>query len=146
MSEMVDRDLEHLRLLQFAYYILAGLTGFGTLCATLWMVMAGAMLAAIPVNAASADPATKRILGFVFLAIGILIVAGGVGATLLTFFTARNLGQRRSRIFCIVVAALTCLSVPWGTAIGVCCIIVLNRPGVKALFDGVPPALPVQAF
>ena len=141
MNEMVDRDLEHLRLLKFAYYVLAGMSGVGTLFATLWMVMMGTIFTMIPAGPKSPPP----IVGLIFLGLGILIVAIGVSVALLTFFTGRNLAQHRHHVFCIVVAALTCLSVPWGTAVGVCTIIVLNRPSVKALFEASPP-LPAQPF
>jgi hypothetical protein len=46
----------------------------------------------------------------------------------------RCLSKRRAHIFCIVVAALVCTSVPFGTALGVCTIIVLCRPSVKEQF------------
>jgi hypothetical protein len=142
MNEMVDRDLEHLRLLKFAYYILAGISGVGTLFAALWIVMMAAMFTMMPAGPKAPPP----IVGFLFLGFGVLIVTIGVSVTLLTFYTGRNLAQHRHHMFCIVVAALTCLSVPWGTAVGVCTIIVLNRPGVKALFETGPPSLPLTRF
>jgi hypothetical protein len=41
----------------------------------------------------------------------------------------------------MVMAGLCCLQVPWGTAIGICAINVLNRPSVMAMFEskGPPP-------
>jgi hypothetical protein len=39
---------------------------------------------------------------------------------------------------------LCCLSIPWGTAFGICAIGVLNRPSVKALFDLPRTALPLD--
>jgi len=43
----------------------------------------------------------------------------------------------------MVVAGLWCLWVPFGTAIGVGTILVLNRPSVQALFkrQGTPPRM-----
>ena len=145
MGEMVDRDLEHLRLLKVGYYILAGIAGVGTFFTGIWMLFAGVMLSHIPMDSVpSADAElARRIMSVFFGVIGVLILMFGIAMTLLAYFTGRNLGQHRARMFCTVVAALTCLSVPWGTAIGVCTLIVLNRPSVKALFDGVPPPLPV---
>jgi hypothetical protein len=117
------------------------MSGVGTLFATLWMVMMGTIFTMMPAG----SKAPPRFVGFIFVGLGILMIALGVGSTLLTFFTGRNLARHRNSTFCIVVAALTCLSVPWGTAVGVCTIIVLNRPGVKALFEA-PPALPARPF
>ena len=135
MSEIVDRDLEHLRLLKFAYYILAGISGAGTVFGTLWIVVMGTVFTMMPAG----PNAPPRFIGPLFLGLGILMLCIGVGVTLLTYFTGRNLSQHRRPTFCIVVAALTCLSVPWGTAIGICTIMVLNRPSVKALFETKPP-------
>jgi len=41
LGELVDRDQEHLRLLQLAYYILAGITAFFSLFSLLSIVMGG---------------------------------------------------------------------------------------------------------
>jgi hypothetical protein len=34
------------------------------------------------------------------------------------------------------------LQIPWGTAVGICAINVLNRPSVKMLFDLQAPPVP----
>jgi hypothetical protein len=98
------------------------------------------MLSMMP-SGSSADPAALRIVGLIFLVISVVILGIGVGATLLTYFTGRGLAQHRRRTLCLVVGGLCCLSAPWGTAIGVCTIIVLSRPDVKALFETGPPPL-----
>ena len=43
--------------------------------------------------------------------------------------------KRKSRVFCMVVAAIECLEIPYGTLIGVCTFIVLDRDSVIRLFD-----------
>ena len=131
---MIDRDLEHLRLLKFTYYVLAGISGAGTLFAMLWAIIMGTIFTVLPPGPNAPPPFIK----FIFIGMAFLIFGMGLGTTLLTFFTGRNLARHRHHTFCLVVAALACLSVPWGTAIGVCTIIVLNRPGVKSLFATVP--------
>jgi hypothetical protein len=52
--------------------------------------------------------------------------------------TAWCIRQRRSRVFCMVVAGLTCLGIPYGTALGVFTFLVLGRVSVQQLFDGDP--------
>jgi len=49
----------------------------------------------------------------------------------------RNLAKRRHHTFCLVVAAISCIFMPFGTILGVLTIIVLMRPSVKGLFEGV---------
>jgi hypothetical protein len=43
-------------------------------------------------------------------------------------------------IFCLVIAAVECIFMPFGTVLGVFTIIVLQRPTVKAMFRGQSPA------
>ena len=71
-----------------------------------------------------------------------LMAAIGGGAALLTgataagqFLAAWNLYRRRGRTVCLVVAAVECLNVPLGTALGVFTFVVLSRPGVRAAFE-----------
>ena len=54
----------------------------------------------------------------------------------------RKLAVRRSYTYCLVVAGIECLFMPFGTVLGVFTIIVLIRPSVKALFEP-PGAAPV---
>jgi hypothetical protein len=43
-------------------------------------------------------------------------------------------------VFCLVVAGVSCLFMPFGTILGVLSLIVLNRPSVKLLFSAQEPA------
>ena len=74
-----------------------------------------------------------RLVGMIFLVVGLVVLALGLSATVLTWLAGRWVRDRRRRVFCLVVAALCCLQVPWGTVVGVCTFIVLGRPEVKAL-------------
>jgi hypothetical protein len=69
------------------------------------------------------------------LAIGCTVFLLGVAMAALYFLAGRSLRIRRRRMFCLILAGLTCLYIPWGTAVGICTIVVLNRPDVKRLFD-----------
>ena len=133
MAELVDRDQEHLRLLVIGFYIMAGITGFFSLFSLVYIGF-GAMFASgvIPASGSGGD---AEMMGRFFLVIGVGVFILGLAATLLTLLAGRCLRKRRYRVFCVVIAALACLQIPWGTALGVCTIMVLNRPGVKGLFE-----------
>jgi hypothetical protein len=134
MGELVDRDVEHLRLLRLGFYIMAGMTGLMSLFSLLWVGM-GVLFtsgAFFPANASpSGDP---RAMGVFFLVVGLVVLLLGLATTYLTFLTGRYLGNRRHSTFCMVMAGLCCLQIPWGTVIGVCTIMVLSRPSVKGMF------------
>lgn len=147
-------DEEHLRLLSIGYYASAGITSLYSLFGLIYALMFGLMGLMISKQAtaaaansgasASADQATQVIgwiiglFGFAFFLLLITLAA-------LKFFTGRFLQQRKSRMFCFVVAIISCLGIPYGTVLGVCAILVLERPSVKYLFDPhkfAPPAVP----
>jgi hypothetical protein len=75
-----------------------------------------------------------------FLLGGCFVVAGGIlvliGGTIaaLKFYAGYCLGRHRARTFCLVVAGLTCLAIPYGTLLGVFTFVVLARPSVEELF------------
>jgi hypothetical protein len=143
MSELVDLDQEHLRLLRIGFFIMAAMTGAMSTFSIIYVGLGGFFASHI-LTIGNGSRADTRIVGWIFLVVGGVFLLLGVTATLLTFFTARNIGERRHWTFCVVVAALCCFQFPVGTALGVCALMVLTRPSVKALFasHAVPPPLP----
>jgi ABC-type branched-subunit amino acid transport system permease subunit len=139
MGELVDRDQEHLDLLKLSYYIMAGTTGFFSLFALIYIGL-GALFAAGVMPSTRGNPSDPRFLGLMFLSIGLVVLIIGLTITFLTYWAGRCLRDRRHRTFCVIIACLSCLHVPFGTAIGVCTIIVLGRPSVQALFEAPPAA------
>lgn len=146
MGELVDRDLEHLRLLKLGYYVMAGMLGVFSLFSLLYIFLGGLFASGvIPVKEGARDD--PRMMGLIFLGIGIAVLVIGLTLTGLTFLAGRSLRDRRRRMYCLIVAVLSCLQIPWGTVIGVSTIIVLNRPSVRALFEprAAAPTDPVRA-
>jgi len=141
MGELVDRDQEHLRLLVWAHYIWAGTIGFFSLFTLVYIGLGVMMVSgAFPQSGTPKDD--PRVMGLFFAGIGALFLIMGTTFASLTYFAGRSIRDRRRRIFCLILAGLNCLQAPFGTVMGVCTIIVLNRPEVKLLFEspgGSPP-------
>jgi len=74
------------------------------------------------------------VIGAIFLVLALFFL----GIAALQVLTGQRLQQRRSRIYCMIVAAVTCLSIPYGTFLGVCTFIVLSRSSVQKSFQ--PPS------
>ncbi len=53
----------------------------------------------------------------------------------LVFLTDRFIKAQRHHIFCLIIAAIICLQIPFGTTLGIFTLIVLLRPSVKKLFN-----------
>lgn len=142
MDEMVDRDLEHLRLLKMGYYVMAGIAVLNSFFPLL-LIGGGILLMFVrqPANdIAGMDP---QIVGYLLMCTGSIFLVFAVGGAIAYFMTARALRDRRRRTFCMLVAAFNCLSIPWGTVLGAGTLVVLNRERVKALFN--PPPIHDQA-
>lgn len=130
VSAFGAEDESHLKLLSIFYYVCAAL---GAL--TLLMVAGLGTLVFATVGRDGQDSTAfgggdVAVLVVILLLSAALSLAGAV----LQFMTAQRLRQRRGRGLCQFTAAITCLSFPLGTALGVFTFIVLARPQVRAAF------------
>jgi hypothetical protein len=126
-------DGEHLRLLRIGYLIAAGMT---TLVSVFFLIYSFAgffIFSRLTQGSGEGGPPefVGRLIGF--LGLGLTFVILSIAA--MQFLTAQRLKERRSRVFCMVIAGITCLSIPYGTFLGVCTFVVLGRPFVRNLFE-----------
>jgi hypothetical protein len=142
MGELIDRDVEHLRLLHIAFYIMAGLAAFMSFFALIYIALGGIFVAGALSAMGNAANQIPPQLGWIFVGVGGFFLFFCLTITVLLFLAGKSLEQRRHRVFCMVMAGLCCLQIPWGTAVGICAINVLNRPSVKMLFDLQAPPVP----
>jgi hypothetical protein len=131
----VSQDGEHLRLLSIFHYVVGGLMALFA-CFPLIHIAMGAMLLLNPdaFNKGQAPPFPAQTVGFMFVVIGSVIVLAGWLAAVLIFIAGRFLSRRKHHTFCVVIAGLSCVFFPFGTALGVFSLIVLLRPSVKEMF------------
>jgi hypothetical protein len=129
-------DGEHIRLLSFFHFIVAGLAlvGMGFLCLHFLFIrtfFANPQLWAPSRNAPPPMPANIMVFlnGF-YLFFGFVLAT----ACVLNVFAGLFLRQRNHRIFCMVVAGLNCLQIPFGTALGIFTLMVLSRNSVRESF------------
>lgn len=138
MDTLTQQDRDHLRMLALMHYIFAGLGLLGIAFLGLhYMMMRTFMRPEFMQHGSHPPPAEFfQIFFWIYGVMGLFIVVGMV----LNVLAARWLKARRNRMFCIVVAALDCLQVPLGTALGIFTIVVLVRDSVHQAFDKAPGA------
>jgi len=141
MGELVDKDTEHLRLLTLFYYINAGINALFSCFALLYVAM-GALVLLNPGMFGKNVEGPPAILGYLFTGICEVVLLLGWSFSACLAMTGRYLSQRRHRVFCLVIAGINCLFLPYGTVLGVFTFMVLMRPTVQALFAGAPPPIP----
>jgi len=141
MAEEVDRqsiiDEEHLKLLSLGYMISAGFAAFfacfGLLYVFIGIIMSVAFSHA-PATTGKPGQLPPAFVGWIFVGIGVVLFILAIGVAIAKFWAGRCVKQRRSRVYCMVIAGLSCLEFPYGTALGVFSFIVLGRPSVAKLF------------
>jgi hypothetical protein len=125
-------DNEQLRLLRVGYFISAAYTAVFIPVGVLYAGM-GVMMTRLPSGPGAPPPA---MFSWIFGAVGGFLTLCAVVGALLKLLTAIRLKERRSRVLCLITAGLSCLEIPYGTALGVMTFSVLGRGSVRRLFDG----------
>jgi len=134
---------EHLKLLSIGYLVSAGVAALFSLLGLLYVFMGVMMSVTFSEAAKKANQVPPpAFVGWVFGIIGLVIFLLLIAMAALKFCTAQCIKRRRARAFCMVVAAFSCLEIPYGTVLGVFTFVVLGRDSVKCLFE--PQAAPAS--
>ena len=135
----MNHDEQHLQVLSMFHYVVGGITALMALLPIFHLVLGIVFILAPPGKPGTPDQAVPAILGWLFVTFaGMFILLGWVLATLIAV-TGRRLTRRRNYWFCMIMAGIECVLMPFGTVLGIFTIIVLSRDSVKALFGAVPP-------
>jgi len=134
----MNQDEQHLQLLSIFHYVVAGLAGFFA-CFPLIHLAMGLVLIGI----SAAQPRDAGIvpagMGCLVSSFAALVVLLGWTFAVCLALAGRHIGRRTRYTFCLVMAGVGCIFMPFGTILGVFSIIVLTRPSVKALFQQPAP-------
>ena len=128
--EIVDQ--EHLKILSIVHYIFGSLQALLS-CILIVHFVLGLVMATVPQALGHGQPPpvwfglAMSALSGCFMLVGWLF--GG-----LTIYSGYCIRRRRARGFSLIMAAINCLSIPFGTALGICTIVVLTRPSVRQLY------------
>jgi len=137
----MNQDEEHLRLLSIFHYVCAGMAALCG-CIPIFHLLIGLVLMLKPASFGPAKDQPPAWFGLIFVILASIIIFIGWTFAALLAFAGRSLSQRKRYTFCLVIAAIACFNVPFGTVLGIFTIIVLMRPSVKALFTAsIPPSI-----
>lgn len=132
-------DADHLKVLEIVFYVAGGMTALFS-CIFIFHFVIFLVFGLNPQmfqnssSHAHGEPPPAGIFLVFAVIIGCVILLGWTFGAL-QIYTGLCLRRRRRRIFVMVISAIECLFVPWGTLIGVFTLILLQRPSVAALFD-----------
>jgi hypothetical protein len=127
------KDQQDLKVLSILHFVYAGVIALSGLLIGLYLVIGAAFLAS-SASAARPKAGEAAMMGTV-----VLIVFGSVLFFLvlhaaLLIYSGLSLRNQERKLLSQIVAAWTCLNVPFGTALGVYTLVVLSRPSVSMLY------------
>lgn len=144
MRDQRKVDSDHLKLLAVFHFVMAGLAviGLGFLLLH-WFFMSAMFDNPEMWKGAKGGPPPKQFLAlfkWFYAIMGVFIVGGGLA----TLISGVCILRRRARIFSLIVAGISCLGFPFGTALGVFTLVVLLRDSVVEEYASrnSPPAAP----
>jgi hypothetical protein len=131
---------EHLRLLSIFHYVVAAFASLFALFPTIHLVIGLAMLSGrLPGHSTGGED--MRWLGGFFVAFAGAWIVMGLSFAVCVVVAGLSLAKKKRYTFCLVVAGLECVFVPFGTVLGVFTLLVLTKDDAKAMFGGgVDPA------
>jgi hypothetical protein len=135
---MTDEDAEQLKLLSIFHFVLAGLGGLCSLFPVIHLVV-GISLVGGAMPSAPEAPEMGQAVGWFFVVVASVAIVLGLAFSACLAWAGRCLQLRKHRTFCLVMAGLSCLWIPFGTVLGVFTLIVLGREGVKQAFAAPGP-------
>lgn len=129
----MTQDEEHLRLLSIFHYVVGGLAGLFALFPIFHLIF-GLFFILAPEKFAGKGEPPPAFLGWLFVIFGVVFITIGWTFAALILTAGRFLARRKHYLFCLTMAGVECLFMPFGTVLGVFTIIVLIREPVKQLF------------
>jgi len=130
---------QHLQLLAVFHYVVAGLLALVACIPFIHLALGLGMLLA-PHTFGRGHDVPPPVVGWLFVLLGGAFIAAGWTVAALLAWAGRCLQRRRHYTFCLVMAAVACLFMPFGTVLGIFTLILLSNPEVKAAFVSGPSA------
>lgn len=133
MTDLSNRDSGDLRLLSLFHYIAGGITALFALFPVVHLIIGIVAIVAPEAMQSEGEPPPQW-FGWVFVTIASVIILAGWTIAGLMIAAGRSMARGKRHMFCLVVAGLECLIMPFGTILGVFTIIVLMRDSVREAF------------
>jgi hypothetical protein len=131
---LTPQDESNLNVLGILFFVYAGLVGIGALAFSAFAILPALLISGAAASSPPPGSPPPLLLG------GIFAVIFGLAALLLAvkcvvmILAGRALGHRQHYVLVMVGACAALLNLPLGTALGVCTILMLQKPAVKVAF------------
>ncbi len=129
-----NQDVEQLRFLSIAHYIVGGLMALFSMFPVIHLAIGIAIVSGAFSDEADANQIPKA-FGWLLVLLPAFAIVCGLAMSAMIVLAGRRLQARQTYTFCLIIAIIECLMMPFGTVLGIFTILVLQRPSVRELFD-----------
>jgi hypothetical protein len=129
----MNEDIEYLKLLSIFHYVVGGLAALFA-CFPIIYIAVGVLAVYAPGTMDAEGDALPALFGWIFIVVGAGLILVGWSFAVFTIIAGRYLARQIHYLFCMVMAAIECMFMPFGTVLGIFTIIVLAKPSVKKMF------------
>ena len=126
--------VKHLDLLALFHYIMGGITAFFA-CIPFIHVLIGLAIVSGKFFEEADGSGPPSFFGWFFVSFGSVFILLGWCLAVFIFITGKKLKRRKNRIFCMVIAGVECMFMPFGTILGVLTLIALSKDSIKEIFE-----------
>jgi hypothetical protein len=130
---MNSEDIKHLDLLSLFHYILGGITALFS-CIPFVHVFIGLAMVSGKFFEEANGSGPPPFFGWLFVILGAVFILLGWCLAVFMVVIGKKLKSRKNRMFCMVVAGVECIFMPFGTILGVLTLIALSKDSIKAIF------------
>lgn len=132
---MNSEEIKHLELLSIFHYVVGGIIALFSCMFFMHVFMGIAMLNGSFFGESTSGELPPPFMGWMFLIMGSGAILFGWITAIFIIVAGRKLKARKSRLFCIIVAGIECMFMPFGTVLGIFTLITLTKESVKELFE-----------
>ena len=127
---MANED-QNLRILSIFHYVVAGLAALFSLFPIFHIIIGSMMVLGKLDDGPNPPPA---VFGWLFVLVGAAIMLAGFAFATCVAYAGRCLAHRRHYMYCLVMAGIGCMFMPFGTVLGVFTIVELQKEPVRQMF------------
>lgn len=134
MPKLLSEDERQLNLLVTFHYIVAALIALFSSIFIIHLVIGIIFIKSPESMVGKNGQMPPPFFGWIFALVGGFLILTGWIFAICMVIAGRFLRKRKGYLFCMVIAAISCMFMPFGTVLGIFTILILQRPSAKALF------------
>ena len=121
-------------LLSMFHYVVGGIVALFSCMPFLHLFVGMAMISGKIFENSDGSSQPPDAFGWIFVIMGSVFIILGWTIAMGILIAGKKLKRRKNRLFCMVVAGIECMFMPFGTVLGVFTLIMLNKESVQQAF------------